>query len=216
MKRTLGIVCTALASAWVLTGCGSLRVIEGPTTPPQWVADPASVSNYNPSAFVYASGISTYTVVLEDGINDARHDAFRKLVERVGVAADDIYRTDRTDKRGTTQTGVPNLPQAIMNSGKAVDIRQSVDARKTRTPQATHVSQTRIHGVDEEQMVYTVWRYRPGLWSRMFGNDTAMRFYDIYVLLRCPIAEFESAVKNEHKWDENAELIRPSLSAEKK
>ena len=216
MKKTLAMVGAVLVTVGFTTGCGSLRVTQGDTEPPRWVADPSSVSNYNPTAYVYASGISTYTVVLEDGINDARHDAIRKLVERVAVAADDTYRTDRTDKRGMTQTGMPNIPQAVMNSGKDVDISQAVDARKTRTPQETHVSQTRIHGVEENTLTYTVWRYRPGLWSRMFGNDTAMRFYDVYVLMRCPVSEFEGAVKNERKWDESAELTRPSLNAEKK
>ncbi len=216
MNKTLGIACAVLASAWMLTGCSSLRVIEGSVTPPKWVADPASVTNYAPAQYVYASGISTYTLVLEDGINDARHDAIRKLVERVAVAADDTYKTDRSDKAGISQTGMPNIPQAIMNSGKAIDVTQAAETRKTRSPQATHVSQTRLHGVDEDQLSYTVWRYRPGLWSRMFGNDTAVRFYDVYVLMRCPVAEFDSAVKTERKWDENAELTRPSLNAEKK
>lgn len=216
MSKSVFPIIAMAALALVSAGCGSLRVIEGSANPPQWIADPSVATNVDTKAYVYAPGISTYCVVLEDGINDARHDAIRKLVERVAVAADDTYRTDRTDKRGITQTGMPNIPQAIMNSGKAVDVSQAVDARKTRTPQATHVSQTRIHGVDEAMLTYTVWRYRPGLWSRMFGNDTAVRFYDVYVLLRCPVAEFESAVKTERKWDEQAELTRPSLNAEKK
>ena len=101
-------------------------------------------------------------------------------------------------------------------NGQAVDVTQAVDARQSRTPTATHVSQTRIHGVEEAQLVYTVWRYRPGLWSRLSGNDNAIRFYDVYVLMRCPVADFKQALDTERKWDANPELTRPSLNVEKK
>lgn len=216
MKKTLCLAASALSLALLASGCGSLRVVEGSLTPPAWAADPSTATNYDASAYVYASGISTYCVVLEDGISDARHDAIRKLVERVGVAADDTYRTDRTDKRGNSQSGMPNIPQIIMDSSRIEDIAQGVDDRQTRTPSATHVSQTRLHGVEEAQIVYTVWRYRPGLWSRLSGTDNAVRFYDVYVLLRCPVAAFQDALENERKWDKNAELTRPSLNVEKK
>ena len=216
MKKTISVVGLTLALAALGSGCGSLRVIEGNLTPPAWAANPAVATNYNPTSYVYASGISTYCVVLEDGISDARHDAIRKLVERVGVAADDTYRTDRTDKRGNSQTGMPNIPQLIMDSSRIEDIKQSVDDRQTRTPTATHVSQTRIHGVEEAELVYTVWRYRPGLWSRLSGNDNAVRYYDVYVLMRCPVENFQQALDADRKWDANPELTRPSLNVEKK
>lgn len=215
MKHMFYLACTALALALFATGCGSLRVVEGDLAPPKWVTDYATVSNYNPTAYIYASGISTYTMVLEDGINDARHDAIRKLVEQIGVAADDVYRTDRTDKDSIDQTGMPNIPQAIMNS-KDVDMNRALEARKSRTPQSTHVSQTRIHGIEANQLNYTVWCYTPGLWSRWFGNDTLTRFYDVYVLVRCPHEDFDNAVKADRKWDDAAELTRPSLTPEKK
>jgi hypothetical protein len=199
MKKMISLLCTALALVLGATGCSSLRVTDGSLNPPEWVTDYAAASNYNPAAYVYASGISTYSVVLEDGINDARHDAIRKIVEQIGVAADDTYRTGRDDKRKMIQTGMPNIPQAIMNSGKSVDVTQAVEARKNQTPQATHVSQTRIHGIEASQLAYSIWRYRPGLWSRLFGNDNAVRYYDVYVLIRCPLAEFENAVKTEKR-----------------
>ncbi len=216
MKNMFCLACTALALALFATGCGSLRVIEGNLTPPKWVTDYSAASNYNPSAYVYASGISTYTMVLEDGINDARHDAIRKMVEQIGVAADDVYRTDRMDKSNVNETGMPNIPQALMNASKAVDITQAMEARKSRSPQSTHISQTRIHGIEASLLNYTVWCYTPGLWSRWFGNDTLMRFYDVYVLVRCPRDEFENALKTDKQWDNAAELTRPSLTPEKK
>jgi len=215
MKRTPYLAGLVLFLALLVSGCGSLRVIEGSPSPPEWAFDPVTATNYDASAFVYAPGISTYCVVLEDGINDARHDALRKLVERVAVAAEDTYLTERRDKSESKQTGMPNIPQAVMNGG-AVDVAQEVDARKSRKPSATHVSQTRLHGVEEAQLIYTVWRYRPGLWSRLFGDDNAVRFYDIYVLLRCPVADFEKALETERKWDANPELTRPAMNVDRK
>jgi hypothetical protein len=216
MKNTLCLTFAALALILFGSGCGSLRVIEGSMAPPAWVTDYSMAADFDPKAYVYASGMSTYAVVLEDGINDARHDAIRKIVEQIGIAAEDTYRTDRTDKQGVTQTGMPNIPQSFMNSGAAVSAGQTVEARRSRTPHATHVSQTRIHGIESSLVGYTVWYYTPGVWSRMFDADTAVRYYDVYVLIRCPRAEFENAVKTDKKWDDAAELVRPSSLSDKK
>ena len=51
---------------------------------------------------------------------------------------------------------------------------------------------------------------------RCLGDDNAVRFYDVYVLLRCPVADFKEALATDRKWDAGTELTRPSLNAEKK
>jgi len=202
MKRIalISLVVTGLALAGA--GCSSLRVVEGNLAPPKWVADPALATNYDAEAYVYASGISTYSMVLEEGIQDARHDAIRKIAEQVAIAADDIYRSDRVEKRGIVQENVPNVPQSILRSRKAVDrISSSVDSKKTNSPQATHATQTRLHEVEQAQLKYAVWHYQPSMLARLFGGDTAVRFYDVYVLMRLPKSEFDSAVHTEKKLD---------------
>ena len=211
MKRIAPIGLVMMGLALVGTGCSSLRVVGGGIAPPKWVADPSTVTNYDAKAYIYASGISTYSVVLEEGIQDARHDAIRKLVERVAVAADDVYRSDRVAKRGISQEGMPNVPQFILNSHKAVDrINSSRDTKETTSPQATHVSQTRIHQIDEAILSYSVWQYGPSLLDRFFHGDTAVRFYDIYVLMRCPKVEFDTAVEAEKALDQNPAVIKNS------
>jgi len=187
-------------------------VVEGDIAPPKWVANPSIITNYNPNLFIYASGISTYSLVLEDGINDARHDAIRKIAERVGVAADDIYRSDRMDKRTSSQRDMPNVPQMIYNSEKAVDVNNSLESKRTRSPQALHSSQTQLHEIDQTLLSYTVWQYGPSFWAKYFYGDTAMRFYDIYVLMQCPRTEFENAVRVEKKYDAMPDAIRPTPS----
>jgi hypothetical protein len=182
-------------------GCSSLKVVEGQLAPPKWVADPSLASGYSPTNFVYASGICTYSLVLEEGINDARHDAIRKLAERAGVAADDVYQTDRNDKYIATQTGMPNVPQVIDNSRKAVQTSSKVETKTTLTPKATHTTQTRLHDVEQTLLTYTVWQYGPSLWARYWDGDTALRFYDVYVLMRCPREEFDAALKKERVAD---------------
>ena len=179
------------------TGCSSLKVIEGNVAPPKWVADISLASNCDPTNYVYASGMSTYTLVLEEGINDARHDAIRKLAERAGVTADDVYRASRSDKYSSTETGMPNVPQIIQNSHKAVQNSSKVETKTTLTPQATHTTQIRLHDVDQALICYTVWQYGPSFWARSWYGDTALRFYDVYVLMRCPKTEFEAALKKE-------------------
>ncbi|MEI6166957.1 MAG: hypothetical protein WCS52_07160 [bacterium] len=183
------------------TGCSSIKVIEGSVTPPKWVTDTSLASNCDPTNYVYASGMSTYTLVLEEGINDARHDAIRKLAERAGVAAEDIYRTSRSDKYSSTQTGMPNVPQVIQNSHKAVQTTSKVESKTTLTPQATHTTQIRLHDVDQALICYTIWQYGPSWWARTWEGDTALRFYDVYVLMRCPKTEFEAALKRERSSD---------------
>lgn len=183
------------------SGCSSVKIIEGSVTPPKWVADTSLASNCDPTNYVYASGISTYTLVLEEGINDARHDAIRKLAERAGVAAEDIYRTSRSDKYSSTQTGMPNVPQVIQNSHKAVQTTGKVESKTTLTPQATHTTQIRLHDVDQALICYTIWQYGPSWWARSWYGDTALRFYDVYVLMRCPKTEFEAALKKERAVD---------------
>ncbi|MEI7879400.1 MAG: hypothetical protein WCI95_00865 [bacterium] len=183
------------------TGCSSLKVIEGNVAPPKWVADISLAANCDPTNYIYASGVSTYTLVLEQGINDARHDAIRKLAERAGVTAEDIYRTSRSDKYSSTQTGMPNVPQIIDNSHKAVQTIGKVESKTTLTPQATHTTQIRLHDVDQALICYTVWQYGPSLWARTWYGDTALRFYDVYVIMRCPKAEFEAALKKERLAD---------------
>lgn len=182
-------------------GCSSIKVIEGSVTPPKWVTDTSLASNCDPTNYVYASGMSTYTLVLEEGINDARHDAIRKLAERAGVAAEDIYRTSRSDKYSSTQTGMPNVPQVIQNSHKAVQTTGKVESKTTLTPQATHTTQIRLHDVDQALICYTIWQYGPSWWARTWEGDTALRFYDVYVLMRCPKIEFEAALKRERATD---------------
>lgn len=197
MKKALTVAATLVIAALAGSGCSSLRVVKGSAVPPDWMANPAVLPAADTNAFVFASGISTYNMVLEEGINDARHDAIRKIAERVSVAADDIYRTDRNDKLSSTHTDMPNTPQTFFNSHKAVGTSSKVETKKTRTPQATHVSQTRLHGMDEFQLSYTVWQYGPSLWAKMIYGDTSVRFYDVYVLMRCPKTEFERALRLE-------------------
>ncbi len=191
-------------------GCSSLRVIEGSEAPPKWVANPSAITNYNPNMYIYASGISTYSLVLEDGINDARHDAIRKIAERVGIAADDIYRTDRTDKRSSTQKDMPNVPQMIYNSRKAVDVGGAMESKRTRSPQAMHTTQTRLHEVDQALLSYTVWQYGPSFWAKYVYGDTAIRFYDVYVLMQCPRTEYLNAVRAEKKNEGTLETPSPA------
>ena len=210
--KTVSLVCMTLGvCALAGTGCSSLKIVEGNLAPPKWVGDPSAITNYEPHAFIYSSGISTYSSVLEEGINDARHDAIRKIVERVGVAADDVYRTDREEKRGLSQSGMPNVPQIIDNSRAAVRAHNSLDSKSTRTPEATHTSQTRLHGIDQELLSYSVWQYGPSWWARMWYGDTALRFYDVYVLLRCPRDEFEAAMAKERKVDALSESAVPEM-----
>lgn len=204
MKKALSSITALCVLALAGTGCSSLRIVQGSIAPPKWIAEPTLVSGCDTGAFIYASGICTYSMVLEEGINDARHDAIRKIVERVGVAADDIYRTDRSDKQGYTHTDMPNASQAIFNSHKAVDTSSKVETKKTRNPQATHTSQTRLHGMDELILCYSVWQYGPSFWAKMVYGDTAVRFYDVYVLMRCPKAEFERALRAELEQDSPA------------
>lgn len=183
------------------TGCSSVKIIEGNVAPPKWVTDPSFASNFDNTNYIYASGMSTYTLVLEEGINDARHDAIRKLAEQAGVTADDVYRTSRSDKYSSTQTGMPNVPQVIDNSHMAVQTSGKVESKTTLTPQATHTTQIRLHDVDQALISYTVWQYGPSLWARYWDGDTALRFYDVYVLMRCPRLEFEAALKKERTSD---------------
>jgi len=183
------------------SGCSSLKVVDGTLAPPDWVANPAEIEGYDTTNYVYASGICTYSLVLEEGINDARHDAIRKLAERAGVAADDVYQTDRSDKYSSTQAGMPNVPQIINNSHGAVQTSGKVESKTTMNPKATHTTQTRLHGVDEAALTYTVWQFGPSFWARYWDGDTALRFYDVYVLMRCPRAEFEAAVRKERTAD---------------
>ncbi len=197
MKKILVFTVALTLAAVAGSGCSSLRIVQGSVAPPKWVADPSILSGADSNAYIFASGISTYNMVLEEGINDARHDAIRKIAERVSVAADDIYRTDRNDKLSSTHTDMPNAPQAIFRSHKAVGTDSKVETKKTRNPQAVHVSQTRLHGMDEFQLCYSVWQYGPSLWSKMIYGDTAVRFYDVYVLMRCPKAEFDRALRSE-------------------
>lgn len=197
MKSKLIVLSSLAGIAIMATGCSSLKVVEGSVAPPKWVAEPALASSFDPTNFVYASGICTYSLVLEEGINDARHDAIRKLAERAGVAADDVYQTDRNDKYTSTQSGMPNVPQIIDNSHKAVQNSGKVETKTTLTPKAMHTTQTRLHDVDQALLCYTVWQYGPSLWARYWNGDTALRFYDVYVLMRCPKSEFESVLKKE-------------------
>lgn len=198
MKSRLGWTALALAGLVAGAGCSSLRVVEGRLAPPEWVADPAAATNFDGEAYVYASGISTYSLVLEEGIHDARHDAIRKLAEQVAIAAEDVYRADRVEKRRTTQENMPNVPQFLPRSHEAVDrIASSVDRKQTYSPQATHTSQTRLHNVEQVLLYYSVWLYRPSLWARWVYGDTAVRFYDVYVLMRCPRSDFDAAVQAE-------------------
>ena len=201
MKKIVSGIAALCALALAGTGCSSLRIVQGSIAPPKWVAEPSLVASLDTNAFIYASGICTYSMVLEEGINDARHDAIRKIVERVGVAADDVYRTGRNDKQNYTHTDMPNAPQAIFNSHKAVDTSSKVETKKTRTPQATHSSQTRLHGMDEHILCYSVWQYGPSFWAKFIYGDTAVRFYDVYVLMRCPKTEFNRALQAELEQD---------------
>jgi hypothetical protein len=201
MKTSALGILLLCALAFTGAGCSSLKIVQGSVAPPKWIAEPLLVANCDTNAFIYASGMSTYTMVLEEGINDARHDAIRKIVERVGVAADDIYRTDRTDKQGYTQTDMPNASQVIFNSHKAVNSGNKLESKKTRNPAATHTSQTRLHGMDEVILCYSVWQYGPSMWAKWFYGDTAVRFYDVYVLMRCPKPEFERAMRAELEQD---------------
>lgn len=197
------VICLLAISfiACVGAGCSSVKIIEGNVAPPKWVLDPSLAPNSDTTNYVYASGMSTYTLVLEEGINDARHDAIRKLAERAGVAAEDIYRASRSDKYTATQVGMPNVPQIIDNSHKAVQTSGKVEAKTTLTPQATHTTQIRLHDVDQALISYTIWQHGPSLWAKMWYGDTALRFYDVYVLMRCPKAEFEAALKKERTTD---------------
>jgi len=200
VMKTVSLFTIALV-ACLGAGCSSVKVIEGSIAPPKWVADPSLASNNDPTNYVYASGMSTYTLVLEEGINDARHDAIRKLAERTGVTSDDIYQTSRSDKYSSTQVGMPNVPQVIQNSHGAVQTTSKLESKTTLTPKATHTTQIRLHDVDQALICYTVWQYGPSLWARCWDGDTALRFYDVYVLMRCPRAEFEAALKKERATD---------------
>ena len=201
MRSRLMVLLSLTVVAVMGAGCSSLKVVEGGIAPPKWVAEPALASNYDSTNYVYASGICTYSLVLEEGINDARHDAIRKLAERAGVAASDVYQTDRSDKYTSTQNGMPNVPQIIDNSHKAVQTSNKVESKTTLNPVARHTSQTRLHDVDQALLCYTVWQYGPSMWARYWNGDTALRFYDVYVLLKCPRAEFEDALKKERSAD---------------
>ncbi len=197
MKKSFTVTAALALAMLAGSGCSSLRIVQGQAAPPNWVANPSALPDADTNAFVFASGISTYNMVLEEGINDARHDAIRKIAERVSVTADDIYRTDRNDKLSNTHTDMPNTPQTFFNSHKAVSTGSKVETKKTRNPQANHVSQTRLHGMDEFKLSYTVWQYGPSLWAKMIYGDTAVRFYDVYVLMRCPKTEFTRALRLE-------------------
>jgi len=199
-SRLMGLLSLTVV-AIMASGCSSLKVVEGGIAPPKWVAEPTLASNYDATNYVYASGICTYSLVLEEGINDARHDAIRKLAERAGVTAADVYQTDRTDKYSSSQSGMPNVPQIIENSHKAVQTSNKVESKTTLSPKAMHTTQTRLHDVDQALLCYTVWQYGPSMWARYWNGDTALRFYDVYVLLKCPKAEFEDALKKERSAD---------------
>lgn len=201
MKSKLMGLLSVVVVAIMASGCSSLKVVEGGIAPPKWVAEPALASNYDATNFIYASGICTYSLVLEEGINDARHDAIRKLAERAGVAASDVYQTDRTDKYSSSQSGMPNVPQIIENSHKAVQTSNKVESKTTLSPKAMHTTQTRLHDVDQALLCYTVWQYGPSMWARYWNGDTALRFYDVYVLLKCPKAEFDNVLKKERSAD---------------
>jgi hypothetical protein len=201
MKSKLMGLLSITVVAIMASGCSSLKVVEGGIAPPKWVAEPALASNYDATNFVYASGICTYSLVLEEGINDARHDAIRKLAERAGVAASDVYQRDRTDKYSASQSGMPNVPQIIENSHKAVQTSSKVESKTTLSPKAMHTTQTRLHDVDQALLCYTVWQYGPSMWARYWNGDTALRFYDVYVLLKCPKAEFDNVLKKERSAD---------------
>lgn len=210
--RKLSLAVLMLAGAACgLTGCSSLKIVEGSLTPPKWVVEPSLSTNYDGDAYIYASGISTYSIILEEGINDARHDAIRKIAELVGVAAQDVYRADRVDKRGTTQLNMPNVPQVIDNSRAAVRVGNTLDSKNSRTPQAMHVSQSRLHQIDQAILAYSVWQYGPSWWARTWYGDTAIRFYDVYVLMRYPRTEFENAVKRERSLDDVPDSAMPDL-----
>ena len=201
LRLCLAVAGLALAAG---TGCSSLRVVEGNLGPPKWVADPSlGATNLDPKAFVFASGISTYSLVLEEGIADARHDAIRKIVEGVAIAADDVYQADRTEKRGVSQSGMPNVPQFILNSRKAVRASSSRSTSATSNPQAMHISHSRLHEVDQVLLTYSVWQYGPSLLARLFYGDTTLRFYDVYVLMRCPKAEFDGAIAAEKAFEKS-------------
>ncbi len=201
------------ACAMVGSGCSSLQIVEGNLAPPKWVADPSLATNYDANAYVYASGISTYSSILEEGISDARHDAIGKIAERAAVAADDIYRSDRMDKRSTVQSDMPNVPQMIGNSHAAVGAGNRVDSKNTRNPQSTHVSQTRLHQIDEAILTYSVWQYGPSWWARTWHGDTAIRFYDVYVLMRCPKSEFDAVLEKERKMDGMMDALPPETKS---
>lgn len=201
MKSRLMVLLSLAAGAIMASGCSSLKVVEGSIEPPKWVADPSLASSFDPTNYVYASGICTYSLVLEEGINDARHDAIRKLAERAGVTAEDVYQTDRNDKYTSTQNGMPNVPQIIENSHRAVQTSGKVETKTTLTPKAMHTTQTRLHDVDQTLLCYSVWQYGPSLWARYWNGDTALRFYDVYVLMCCPKTELEAALKKERSVD---------------
>jgi hypothetical protein len=201
MKSRLMVFLSLAGVAIMGVGCSSLKVVEGGIAPPKWVSDPALASNYDAVNYVYASGICTYSLVLEEGINDARHDAIRKLAERAGVAASDVYQTDRNDKYTSTQNGMPNVPQILENSHKAVQTSNKVESKTTLTPKAMHTTQTRLHDVDQALLCYTVWQYGPSMWARYWNGDTALRFYDVYVLMKCPKVEFDTVLKKERNAD---------------
>ena len=195
-QRFLGLLSLTVVAV-MGAGCSSLKVVEGNIAPPKWVADPTLSAKYDPTNFVYASGISTYSLVLEEGINDARHDAIRKLAERAAVATEDVYQTDRNDKYSSTQNGMPNVPQVIQNSHKAVQTNGKLESKTTMTPKAIHTTQIHLHDVDQALLSYTVWQYGPSMWARYWDGDTALRFYDVYVMVRCPRSEFDAALKKE-------------------
>ena len=96
---------------------------------------------------------------------------------------------------------MPNVPQIIDNSRKAVQSSGKVETKTTLTPKAMHTTQTRLHDVDQAMLSYTVWQYGPSFWARYWDGDTALRFYDIYILMRCPREEFEAAVRKERTVD---------------
>ena len=201
MKTQLARLSSVLLIAVLASSCSSLKIVEGSLAPPKWVADPSLATGYDSTNYIYASGICTYSLVLEEGINDARHDAFRKLAERAGVAADDVYQSDRNDKYISSQSGMPNVPQIIDNSHKAVQTSGKVETKTTLTPKAMHTTQTRLHDVDQAILCYSVWQYGPSFWARYWNGDTALRFYDVYILMRCPREEFEAAIRKERVAD---------------
>ncbi len=207
LPRT-GLVVLSAALCWT-TGCSSLRVVQGSPNPPPWLTEPSAAADYQADRFVYASGMATYCLTLEEGIQDARHDAIRKLVERIGVAADNVYRTDRMKQETRSQSGMPNMPQMLLNSRRAVkDISGRVNDKATTAPQAFHVSRSRVHGIEEQALQYTVWRYRPSLLARWLDGDTAIRFYDVYVLLRCPVEEFNAAIELDRRLESLPETLQ--------